>query len=114
MKGKVIYRNSSSGATPAYFIDGVEVTKEEYDEAFPSKLEEGTPFVSTAWHDPLSSFAFSCHRDQVAEMNARNKEHGIATRYDATGRAHVPSRTDRNKLMKLEGMHDNDGGYSDR
>lgn len=114
MRGKVIYRRGSEGSTPHYFIDAVEVTQAEYDERFPSKLEEGTPFVSTAWHDGIASQSRGVHPSQVDEANARNRAHGISTRYDKMGMAHIPNRADRNKLLRLEGAHDNDGGYSDR
>jgi hypothetical protein len=50
---------------------------------------------------------------QVAEANARLKRHGIVGAYDPTGNIHVPDRANRKKLLRLEGMHDNNGGYGD-
>lgn len=61
----------------------------------------------------FTSEALACDPSQVAEMNERNKKHGIGTRYDGEGMAHVPDRADRKKLMKLENVHDKSGGYGD-
>lgn len=116
MRGKVIY---NSDGEARYFFNDEEVTQEEYDARFPSRLEYGedaeAPLVSaSAWHDNLQSRALAVHKSQVEEANAWNKKTGIATRYDKTGMAHIPTRGDRSKLLKRDGMHDNDGGYSDR
>lgn len=112
MKGKVICTRAGS----RYFIDGVEVTQAEYDARFPSKLKfDGkAPMVATPYSAGLASKALAVHKSQVEEANARNKLHGIATRYGPDGTAYIPNRSDRNKLLALEGRHDNDAGFGDR
>lgn len=62
---------------------------------------------------PMVSEALACHPSQAEAMNARNAKHGIGTRYDGKGFAHIPDRKDRAKLLKAEGFHDNHGGYGD-
>lgn len=62
---------------------------------------------------PKESYALAVHPKQVGQANARNARHGIATRYRADGMAIVPTRADRKKLLKLEKMRDNSGGYGD-
>ena len=112
MRGKVTY---SFDGTPTYFIDGREVTQAEYDERFPSKLAfDGQAPDVYCWREPLVSLALGVHPEQVAEANERNRKCGIAARYDSTGKAHIPNRSDRNRLLARCGMHDNDAGYGDR
>lgn len=57
--------------------------------------------------------ALAVHPGQVKEANARLKRHGIVGAYDQKGNVHVPDRANRKKLLRLEGMHDNLGGYGD-
>lgn len=112
MKGKVIYK---PGGQVEYLIDGVPVTKEVYDQTFPSRLEYGpgaaSPHIAT--FQPLESRALAVHPVQVAEVNAQAKKHGTGVVYDKRGRAHVPTREARRREMKVRGFRDNDAGYSD-
>jgi hypothetical protein len=62
---------------------------------------------------PMVSKALAVHPKQVAQANARNKRHGVNVVYDPTGHAHIPHRAERKRLCKLDGFHDNNGGYSD-
>jgi hypothetical protein len=109
--GKVVYHPSGK---VEYFVHGRRVSKKQYDRRFPSKLRTGLPAAPApgAWQD-FTSLALSVHESQVAEANERNKRHGVRARYDATGLCHIPDRSDRKRLMALEGLHDNSGGYSD-
>lgn len=114
-KGRVEYVR---GKKPRYFVDGREVSAQEYDKAFPSKLQqlleakELLPAnLQTAW--PLISDAFAVHPDQVAEATLRNKKAGVNVGYKKNGQAEIPSRHERRKLSILEGCHDKDGGYGD-
>ena len=111
--GRIKYH---SDGTRSFYIGDREVSEAAYHKRFPSKLKLGeaeAPFVACASCWPMTSEALSCTENQVAAMNARNARHGIATRYDRTGLAHVPTRGDRAKLLRLEGMHDVNGGYGD-
>lgn len=99
-----------------WYINDVEVTEEEYNKRFPPKpIEEiGVPMAAapSIWQDH-TSIALAVHPDQVAEATARNIRHGIRVTYDEEGTAHIPDRAERKKLLALEGMHDNSGGYGD-
>lgn len=109
-RGKVVYgRNGPTN----WYVNDVEVTEEEYNRRFPPK-EIGVPMAaSPAIWQGHTSLALSVHPDQVAEATARNMRHGIRVHYDEEGTAHIPDRAERKKLLKLEGMHDNNGGYGD-
>lgn len=94
-----------------YYLDGKEVPEADFRKAFPE--QEGVPggHPPSCW--PMTSEALACHESQVAEMNERNRAAGVSTRYKEDGTAVIPDRADRRKLLKLEGYHDRDGGYSD-
>lgn len=62
---------------------------------------------------PIKSQGLGVGRRQVDAANARNKKAGVKARYDATGACHIETREDRKKLLKVEKMHDNQGGYGD-
>lgn len=71
----------------------------------------GQSCTTTCW--PMVSEALAVHPSQVATANARNKRHGVNVVYDKNGAAHIPDRGERKRLLKLEGFHDNNGGYGD-
>jgi hypothetical protein len=114
VRTKIVY---GPGGRKLFYIDGKEVTAEEYAETIhPWKIKDllgkmKAPGGTQASGWPKTSVALACHPDQVAEMNARNKQHGIGTRYDASGTAHVPDAADFRKIQKLERLHDNDSFY---
>ena len=64
-----------------------------------------------AW--PIISDALAVHPSQVQQARERNKRHGVPVWYMLDGRAILPDRAARKKLLKLEGFHDNSGGYGD-
>src|SRR5262245_41681570 len=104
MRGKITYNRDGSRA---YYLDDKEVTEKEFEAAFPPKpfgAPELANNTSSCW--PMVSEALAVHPEQVAEANARNKKHGIAARYDEGGFCHIPDRSDRKKLLKLEGLVD--------
>lgn len=111
VSGKVVYGSDGSAR---YFVGADEVTKEVFDERFPTK-PLGVPMLGNntpaCW--PMVSEALAVHPDQAREANERNARHGVAARYDGEGMCHIPDRSDRAKLLKLEGFHDNHGGYGD-
>lgn len=101
------------GGVWTYYLEGKEVTEAEYEAVFPPP--EPGPVSSKkgrAW--PMLSDALACHPDQVDAMNERNARSGISVTYDRTdGRAIIPDRAERRKLLKREGLHDRNGGYGD-
>lgn len=105
-----------------YFVEGVEVSKEEYDAAFPKKIDDllATQIpqatlmqTSKAW--PKCSNAISGHAEQKAEMEAHAAKIGVPTEYriDKTGRAQavLTSSAHQRDLSKALGYVNLDGGY---
>lgn len=111
MKGRIKF--GEHGQPDRYFIDRNEVTKAEFDAAFPPKpLGDGSGLIG--WHQPIESDALAVHPNQIVEVMERNKKHGLEIEYRADdGRPILTSREQRRKLMRIEGVHDLQGGYSD-
>lgn len=115
MRTKIVY----SGSTPKFFVNDVEVTEEEYKAATPSKLnellgEECLPAQHPGAWGGMRSEAMAVHPEQIPEVLARNKKHGLGNiEYDRAGRPILKDRGMRRDLMRLEGVHDKNGGYGD-
>lgn len=63
---------------------------------------------------PIHSLALAVHPSQIPEVMERNKKHGLGhIKYDAEGQPILTDRGMRRDLMRLEGVHDNEGGYGD-
>ncbi len=112
MRGKVTW--TSKG--PIYEIEGKRVTEKEFDEVFRPKPLDHAPMLggntTVCW--PQKSDAMACHPSQIPAIMARNKKHGLHVEYNAAdGRPILKDRGQRRDLMKLEGFHDNSGGYGD-
>lgn len=110
LKGNIKY--GQTGAV-AWFLDGVSVTKEAFDAAFPDKeVGECGGHRPACW--PMVSEAMAVHPDQVDDANARAKRHGLTgVKYNKKGFVELSDRGSRKKLLRLEGFHDNHGGYGD-
>jgi hypothetical protein len=109
MRGQIIYKKGEG--PPVYCIDGNEVTKEEFDLAFPYKPLEGkAPGGQHPAGWPFKSDALAVHPKQIPEAMARDRAHGIETEYDPEdGRAIMKDPGHRRAMMKSLGYHDNDG-----
>jgi hypothetical protein len=111
-KGTVKYDRLGNAS---YFIDGVEVAKETYDARFPDRplatVATETRSCGSGW--PMKSIALAVHPEQVAEANERNRKAGVNVTYESDGTAVIPDRGERRRLLRLEGMHDRQGGYGD-
>jgi hypothetical protein len=98
-----------------YKIEGREVTKAEFDAACLTKPLARPPMLggntTTGW--PMKSDGMAVHPDQVPEVMARNKKHGVYIDYDTDGCPILPDRGARRELMKIEGLIDRQGGYGD-
>lgn len=109
-KGRIVYRGVM-GETKAYFLGDREVTKEEFDAAFPPK-ELGVPDGHRCNLYPYVSEAFAVHPDQVDAANERARKAGIGARYEkGTGMCMIDSDGDKVKLAKLEGFVNRQAGY---
>lgn len=63
---------------------------------------------------PKVSVGLSVHPKQAQQANERAKRHGLTgVSYDEKGRCTVSDRGARRDLLRLEGMHDSQGGYGD-
>lgn len=103
MRATVSY---NSDGTRNCQIDGKPVTEAEFDERLPAKEVIGGPppnADSTMTWPQTNTFALACHPEQVAEMNERNRRHGIAAEYNPKGHCVISSREAHKKLVKLEG-----------
>lgn len=96
----------------AYYVNGKEVTREEFDEAFPAK-PLGVPDGHRLGCWPLGSDALAINPKNIAKHAARDKELGVPTEYDEMGRPQFGSRGHRKAYSKAYGVHDNEGGYGD-
>lgn len=101
-----------------YYIDGKEVTEEEYREAAPSKFSElqeegvqGHFHTPTCW--PMVSEALAVLPKQITEATESAKKHGVPTRFDQSGRPIFESRQHRKAYLRAYNFHDNQGGYGD-
>lgn len=106
-----------------FFLGDRQVTREEFDAVVPNRIADllkqnkksrAVPGGHAPGNWPKVSEALAVHPDQVAEATARNKRHGVNVPYDPeTGCAILPDRAERARLLRLENMHDNQGGYGD-
>lgn len=62
---------------------------------------------------PQRSLALSVHSRQVEKARERAKRHNLGVEYLNDGTAIIADRAERKRLLKLEGMHDNEGSYGD-
>lgn len=63
---------------------------------------------------PKESVALSVMKKQVKEANERARKHGLTgVYYEPSGKCILSDRGARRDLMRLEGLHDNSGGYGD-
>lgn len=96
-------------------LNGKEVTPEEFHRDGPIG-GGGVPMVSTAYqdHKPLISEGIGCMRGQVPEMREVIKQHNIkGVRVRDSGQLEITSRRGRKELLRVRGLADADGGYSD-
>ena len=118
MRAKIIFGNGRT-IKDRYFVNDKEVTKEEYDEACPSKgkclltLSEPPCTIHSshkAW--PRLSDALGVHPKQKAAAEEQARKLGVPTEFDAKdGRAILRDSAHQRDLQKALGYHNNDGGY---
>jgi len=101
-----------------YTINGKYVTKQEWDARKGVGLKGGVPLGTVAYSEskPLISEGLGCLPNQVPEMRAAIKRHGIqGVRVLDSGQLEITSRRGRKEvgLMRPIPLHDAEGGYSD-
>lgn len=94
-----------------YWIDGEQVSKAEFDEAFPDKPLGGSAGL-IGWK-PLHSEALAVHPDQIVEASEDAVKKGVPTAFDSEGRPIFTSRQHRTQYCRAYGFHDRQAGYGD-
>jgi hypothetical protein len=108
------------GPNTTYWIDEggivglVQVSREVFDAAFPSRPLDEPPGGHSPGAWPMLSDALAVHPSQIAEVMERNHRHGLYIEYNAEdGRPILMDRGQRRDLLKVEHLKDNEGGYGD-
>jgi hypothetical protein len=100
-----------------YKINGQVVTKEEWDARPGVGLDfRHAPMGTIAYTEsnPLLSEGLGCMKSQVGEMREELRRNNIrGVRVLDSGQLEITSRRGRRELMRLRGLADADGGYSD-
>lgn len=108
------------GDSTTYFVDHTQVMKEAYDRLFAEERAR-LPQVpideeherNRPWSKPIVSDALQVHPRQLEAVRERNAKHGLDIEYRPDGKPVLRDRKQRHDLLRVERMHDNQGGYSD-
>lgn len=109
MKLRIVF--GEHGKPNTYFIDGVEVTQEEFDARRPV-VEEFSANALVGWK-PIVSDALGVHPHQVNEAREDAMKKGVPTDFTPTGEPILRSREHRKAYMRAYGFYDRDAGYGD-
>lgn len=99
-----------------YFVNGKEVTAEEFRAGAKGDWLDGPPMTANTYraHDPLLSDGMGCMKSQVPEMRRMIQHHNIkGVQVKDNGQLEITSRRGRKELLAVRGLVDSDGGYSD-
>jgi hypothetical protein len=99
-----------------YKINGRYVTKEEWDATPGVGLQDGCPMATVAYSEsrPMISEGLGCMKSQVLEMRDVVKKNNIkGVRVLDSGQLEITSRRGRRDLLRVRGLADAEGGYSD-
>lgn len=112
MRGKI----TGKAGKERYFVEGKEVSREEFDSAFPDHRIEpgdvcGAGHQPSAW--PLCSEGAAVHPDQIPEATESAKNKGVPTSFTSDGCPIFTSRQHRKEYLRAYKMRDHDAGYSD-
>lgn len=111
-------RRIETESGPRYEMDdGSLITEDEFDDWLEEMKEANGPAdelkIQGNWRN-FKSDGLAVHPDQCELAEQRNKLHGCSVTYDREdGRAIIPDRAERKRLLRIEKFHDNDAGYSD-
>lgn len=114
MSATVVYGQHKT----TYFLDGLEVTREQYEAASPSKLHEllearkgPDGHRSNCW--PMYSDAAGINPEQRQQATEGARKAGVPTEFTRDGRAIFTSQKHRRDYCRLLGFHDRNGSYGD-
>jgi hypothetical protein len=112
VRAKVIW--SRDGLTCRCYIEGKEVSREEFDAALPAKPLEGPPAGPSTSGWPLLSDAMAVHPLDIQEAMDDARRKGVPTNFDPEdGRAEFRDRGHRRDYLRAYGKHDRDACYGD-
>ena len=99
-----------------YTLNGKPVTREEFLKGANDDFLKAPALASNTYsqHDPLLSEGLGCMKSQVPEMREVIRKHGVkGVLVRDSGQLEITSRRGRKELLRIRGLCDNDGGYSD-
>lgn len=98
-----------------YYIDNREVSKRDFDSAFPDKPLHDGDFggLSGKSTRPKLSEALAVHPKQVQEATDDAKKKGVPTEFAPDGRPVIRSRAHQKAYVKAYRFYNKDGGYGD-
>lgn len=108
MKGRHVF--GEHGKPDQYFLDGKEVTRAEYDAAFPDKPIGGS---APCFFKPIVSDALAVHPRQVKEATEDARRKGVPTDFQPDGRPIFRTRQHRSEYLRRYGFYDRQAGYGD-
>ncbi len=103
MTGRIV----GEGDKKRYLLDNREVSKEEFDAAFPDRPIRSGDDIAIGWHKPVISDALAVHPAQIEEARARDKKHGLNVEYLPDGRPILTSQDQKRKMIRSLGYHEN-------
>lgn len=95
-----------------YLLDGVEVTEEEFDKAFPPGPVNNVGGSSPAIRNHPSD-ALAVHPDQVNEAREDAVKRGVPTEFLRDGRPIMRDRAHQKRYLRCYGFYNRDGSYGD-
>jgi hypothetical protein len=99
------------GDKRTFFLDGKQVTREEFDSAFPdTPIGDGSGLIG--WK-PLISDALAVHPRQIKEAREDAIKKGVPVDFTADGRPKFTSRQQRSAYLRAYGFFDKSAGYGD-
>lgn len=113
-RAKVIY-----GRVNKYFIDEEEVSREEFDRAFPNRIKDllkknkAPDGARSACWPMKGSDALSVIPSRIPEATASDLAKGVPTEYTSEGQPIFRDRGHRREYLRAYGYHDRAGGYGD-
>ena len=100
------------GAKTTYWIDGKQVSKEEFDAVCPDKPLGGAAAL-VGWKK-LGCDALAVHPDQVKDAIELSIQKGVPTHFDAEGTPQFESKGHYTRFLRAYGYFNKDGNESPR
>ena len=110
MKGVVRWENGKA----VYFLDGKRVSEKKFRAAIQPAPSTGEVFVPRPGNWPLLSDSAGVNPKYAQQERDKARAHGVDIDFHPeTGQAIFTSAAQRKAYCRLNGIRDNNGGYSD-